>query len=280
MSKESRNPIIFFIATFVWTWTFYGFIVVGGHNPYEMPWMIFLVLGGMAPSLVGVVMVLLMRDKQERRDYWRRCFSLKRIGILWWLVILFIFPVIYGLSIVIDVAMGSSLPGMDLLKSLVANPVTIPFTAFLSFMSGPWSEEFGWRGYALDRIVKLFGVIPGSIVLGLVWAVWHLPLYFMPATWHGQMGFQFSGFWTFMLYSVGLSLIMTWIYLSTHRSILAGMLLHFTANFTAQLLAPSTESSEIVKMVLILTVGCIACMLMNRRKQTHLEFERASLLTK
>src|SRR5450759_3584491 len=124
------------------------------------------------------------------------------------------------------------MPGMKQFVSLMANPLMWPLAAFISFMSGPWSEEFGWRGYALDRFLQRFGVIRASIGLGLVWAVWHLPLYAMPLTWHSQMGFRLAGFPSFVALSVGLSLIMTWVYLSSDRSILSGMLLHFTSNFT------------------------------------------------
>jgi hypothetical protein len=67
------------------------------------------------------------------------------------------------------VYIGGELPGMEMLRNLIANPLTIPLAAFISFMSGPWSEEFGWRGFALDRIIKPLGVIPGTIVLGVVW---------------------------------------------------------------------------------------------------------------
>jgi membrane protease YdiL (CAAX protease family) len=269
MKKETRNLILFFLFTFAWTWAFYAPMAFGGHNPYEMPWLILLILGGMGPSLVGVAMVLLTCNREQRRDYWIRCFSLRRIGIRWWLIIFLIFPAIYGLSIAIDVAMGGQLPGMEMLRNLIANPLTIPLAAFISFMSGPWSEEFGWRGFALDRIIKPLGVIPGTIVLGVVWGVWHLPLYFMSNTWHGDMGFQLAGFWTFVLFNVGLSLIMTWVYLNTSLSILSGMLLHFTSNFTSQLIAPSSDRFEVVRMILLLAFGLAACAVMLRNRQTH-----------
>jgi membrane protease YdiL (CAAX protease family) len=45
------------------------------------------------------------------------------------------------------------MPGMKQFVSLMANPLMWPLAAFISFMSGPWSEEFGWRGYALDRFL-------------------------------------------------------------------------------------------------------------------------------
>ena len=43
-------------------------------------------------------------------------------------------------------------------------------------------EEIGWRGYALPRLAARFGFARGSILLGLIWACWHLPLFFIPGT--------------------------------------------------------------------------------------------------
>ena len=95
MNKQTKNLLIFFAVTFVWTWAFYIPIAAGGHNPYEMPWMILLIFGGMGPSVIGVSMVLFTLDKEARRDYWRRCFSFKRISGLWWAAIFLSFPAIY-----------------------------------------------------------------------------------------------------------------------------------------------------------------------------------------
>ena len=269
MRKETRNLVIFFVATFLWTWAFYIPIAVSGNSQFQMPWMILLILGGAGPSIVGIVMVFLTYDKEQRHDYWRRCFTLKRIGLLWWFVIFLIFPAIFAVSIAIDTAMGGSMPGIEQLKSLMANPITWPLAAFISFMSGPWSEEFGWRGYALEPLMKRFRIIPGTIVLGVIWAVWHLPLHFMSAGWHGQMGFKLAGFWLFIVFNVALSLIMTWVYLNTHRSILSAMLLHFTSNFTSQLMSPYSDRVEFLRVILMLVVGVIGCLFVSRIVQVQ-----------
>jgi uncharacterized protein len=255
MVKQTKNLILFLAATFLWTYAFYAPIAIGHHNTAQMPYTILLILGGMGPSVVGVGMVLLNRNKAERRDYFQRCFSLKRIGRGWWGVIFLIFPVLTALSIALDLVFGGYLPEFALLKTLIANPVSLPLVAFISFMSGPWSEEFGWRGYALDRIISRLGTLRGTLVLGVLWGVWHLPLYFMAGTWHGEMGFRLAGFWSFVVYQVGLSLIMTCVFLRTHRSIFSAMLVHFTSNFTSQLTTPASDSYEILRSLLILAAG-------------------------
>ncbi|GEM_PF-6431499 len=81
----------------------------------------------------------------------------------------------------------------------------------------------------------------------------------MPATWHGQMGFKLAGFWTFIAFNVGLSLLITWVYLNTQGSILVGMLMHFTSNFTSQLAAPSSDRVEVLRALLLLVLGLLGC---------------------
>ncbi len=267
MRKESRNLIIFFLLTFIWTWAFYAPLVITGNSPYQMPWMILLIAGGAGPSIIGLALVMRTYDKERRRDYLRRSFSVKQISWFWWGVVALIFPAILILSVVIDQALGGTMPGLKQLQSLLLNPLSLPMTIVLWFLSGPLSEEFGWRGYALDPIHERFGTLSGSLILGLIWAVWHLPLYFMSATWHSQMGFQLAGFWAFTAENVGLAMIMTWVYRSTNRSILSAICLHFAVNFLANLVLPVSNNIEILRAVLTLVVGIGVCVLLQRR--TH-----------
>jgi membrane protease YdiL (CAAX protease family) len=265
MNKETRNLILFFLATFAATWATYFTIVFKGWDPYTMPGMVFLLIGGSAPSWVAVLMVLFTYDKEQRRDYFRRSFSFKQIKLPYWAFILFAIPLLFAFIILLDVLTGDSLPGMTNLKAYIASPMIIPMALFMSFLSGPWSEEFGWRGYSLDPLLKRFGILRGSLILGIIWGIWHLPLFFMPQTWHGQMGFKFAGFWTFMLYSIGLAMMMTWVYVKTNRSILSAFMMHLVNNFTVNTVMPYSNNLEILRMVAMLALGLVLCILLERK---------------
>jgi uncharacterized protein len=251
----------------IWTFLFYAPLSITKISPYQMPGMILLILGGAGPSVIAVLLILFKFDKEERRAYWKSCFSIKNISIPMWFFIFLIFPLVFIFSIIINKMMGGAAPGMEQLNYFMLYPASIPFTLFISFMSGPWSEEFGWRGFALKPLIERFGNINGSVILGLIWGIWHLLLYFMPETWHGQMGFKFSGFWIFMISSVGLSFLMTWIFLKTNNSILSGLLMHFASNFTGQCLWPYDDRIEIINTSVIFFLGLI--LLLNYQKKNQ-----------
>jgi len=86
-------------------------------------------------------------------------------------------------------------------------------------------EEIGWRGYALPRLAARFGLARASILLGLIWACWHLPQFFIPeADTYGQ------SFFVYALQVTGLSVAMAWLYARTNGSLLLVMLLHSAVN--------------------------------------------------
>lgn len=259
MEKRLKNALIFFIISFVWTWAFYFSIVLFGLDPYQGIGMVLLICGGCSPTFAGIIMVLATGKKARILDFARRVYQARRIKLIWWLFIIFIFPIVFAAGIGLDLMLGGTLPEMINLKAIIASPLSWFPLVLLSFMSGPFSEEMGWRGFALDPLLNRFGFTRASVLLGLIWGAWHLPLYLMPQTWHGQMGFQFTGFWLFILMSIGLSAMMSWVYVNTKRSILSAMLMHLGSNFTGQLLADVSLNLELIRSLLILAAGIVIC---------------------
>jgi uncharacterized protein len=109
--------------------------------------------------------------------------------------------------------------------------------AFAStMMGGQAGEELGWRGYALPRLAARFGLGPASVVLGVIWALWHLPLFFAP------VGDTFGqSFPLYLLQVVAMSVTMAWVYSHTRGSLLPVMLLHAAVNNTKDIV-PSVDT--------------------------------------
>lgn len=250
--KKRSNLILFFVITLAWTWIC-GFIpVILGITGTPIGTFIFY-FGGGAPSVVGLFIVFLTYSRAERRDYFKRCFSLKYMGWKWPLIVFSIFSIISTVCIYIGVnILGYDMPGMDYIHVIIGNPLMVPLVILISFVSGPLNEEFGWRGYALDKLIVRFGFLKASFLLGFIWAIWHLAWYFTP----GQAQYnllQDSLFDALMMVPslMLLSVFVSFVYIKTKRSILAGALVHMFSNLLgSQLLSPySSEMSMLIRYV-------------------------------
>jgi membrane protease YdiL (CAAX protease family) len=131
---------------------------------------------------------------------------------------------------------------MAAIKLLVAAVYRLGTGSWPPFGSEPWyviaaaivistpvqaGEEIGWRGYALPRLAAYVGFARASLVLGLIWACWHLPLFFVPGI--GNYG---QSFLVFVVGGIALSVAMTWLYVNTRGSVLLAMLMHSAVNQT------------------------------------------------
>ena len=104
-------------------------------------------------------------------------------------------------------------------------------------------EELGWRGYALPRLARPFGLGRASIILGAIWATWHLPLFFAPGA--DKLGQSFP---VYFLGVTAVSVAMAWLYWKTGGSLLLVMLLHAAYNNTKDIV-PSAATAERVEPV-------------------------------
>jgi uncharacterized protein len=102
------------------------------------------------------------------------------------------------------------------------------------FFGGPLGEEIGWRGYALPKLLHDHSPFKASVLLGLVWGVWHAPLYAIAGTGQNEMlrsggSFPFL-FVAFVVWTIGLSVLFTWLYKLARGNLLVVILFHAAVN--------------------------------------------------
>ena len=260
--RSDRYLILFFVLTLSWTWIC-GFIpVIGGFTGTPMGTFVFY-FGGGAPSVVALFLVFFTYSKEKRKDYFYRCFSIKYMGWKWPLITICVFSAITILSLIIGVGiLGYDMPTMDFLHAIIKNPLMLPLVLLISLISGPLNEEFGWRGYALDKLLVRFGFLGASTILGFIWGIWHLAWYFTP----GQAQYnllQDSVFHAIMYIPsvMMLSVGVTFVYIKTKRSILAGALVHMFSNLVGSQLLSSytTEISVLIRYINVAFFAAIIC---------------------
>ncbi len=232
------SPWPYFILALGWSWLFWIPAAALGLDTSMTPGVILLTIGIFGPAVSAILLTCLTCDKQERRDYWDRLISFKRIGPKWCAIIIVIAPVYSALAILSGLVIKGNMPALDTAVGYVTHPLTIIPFALARMIYGPLPEEMGWRGYALDRLQRRWSALVSSLVLGVIWAIWHMPMFFMRGSLMSDVFPLWSTrFWVAM--GPGLltgSVVMTWIYNNTQRSTLAAILFHFMMNFTGEFL--------------------------------------------
>lgn len=224
--RRAGSLLKFFSLTYVMAWTCWvaaGSISSGPAS--DAPGraalaQALLLLGTFAPGLVALAMTGLAGGRAATRALLGRVFRWD-VGARW-----YVFAVGY-------------IPAIKLSVALVHRVVTGAWPRFgqdawyvmaAVIMISMWAqagEEIGWRGYALPRLADRFGLGPASVVLGTIWAIWHLPLFFFPGA--DTLGQSFP---LYLLQVTALSVAMAWLYWRTGGSLLLVMLLHAAVNNT------------------------------------------------
>ena len=193
MNNAIRFPIRFFIATFVWSWLLWIPLALCGQgviavSPKLLSGMTMpvAILGAFGP-LAGALFSLRKEQGKGSAIQYLRSFLDIRLG---WKAYVYPLLILGG-----STAIAWLLPefyGEERLPMLFPSVwIFIPYLVMMIFLGGG-QEEFGWRGYALPRLEERYGIWIANILLGIVWAFWHLPLWFIPGA--SQMYMNFGGF--------------------------------------------------------------------------------------
>lgn len=228
-AKESfikKRPLFsFFILAILISW-----VIALPSLLFGLPFKPFQTAGAYGP-LLAAVMVSAAMGGDELKSLFRRMTNL-RFGLGWYLLAIFGYVVLYGLV--------TRLSGAPLMQSL-ADKWTLIFTLYLpalftSYLINPIGEETGWTGFAVPHLQKRLSPWLSAVILGVVWAVWHLPAYFVPS----EMGaFNAIGFIFFVLSSIFIRIIWTWITNKSNGSAIVAILLHASSNAVSLALIPN-----------------------------------------
>jgi membrane protease YdiL (CAAX protease family) len=234
-----RHPLVsFFFIAYAGAWLVESPVVLSrtgtGLLPYTLPPVVVVVLIAGAtftgPTLSAFVMVRVTEGKEGPKRLLRR-YVLWRVKLRWYLFVLLVIP-------------ASEVLGAIVLPGVLASyqPVTLglvvgyPLAFVATFvLGGPLGEEPGWRGFALPRLQAARGPLAGSLLLGVLWGAWHLPLFW-------------SGVWTpptvanivmFFVMTTALTVVITWVFNNANGSLLITMLMHASFNtFANKVVAP------------------------------------------
>lgn len=212
----ARHPLTaFFIMAFVLAWLAVAPLIVDPTLSVE-PFQIAGALAG--PTLAAVVVTAVTGGRPALAEFFG-AYGRWRAGWGWWLL------VVFGALLALTLVAGLVVDGAVLSTFFLGLGLILPaylVTLVLGVILGPLWEEPGWRGFALPRLQARFGPLAGTLIVGVLWALWRLPGYLG--------GWMTAGPAALLVSSVGLSVLMTWIYNNTGGSVLLMILLHASSN--------------------------------------------------
>lgn len=239
MNSNSRStaPYWYLCITLAWTWLCWFGAVLTGQHFLEFPANILSLLGFLGPLAVAAVMVKLGYWDRSLKEFMKSCFDLRRLGLRWIIFILVLVVVLVGVPLLI---LGI-LSGKSLAELINLTPT---FLLIPGVLAGAL-EEPGWRGYAQEALQRRASVLSSSLVIGLFWALWHWPLFFLSGYYHASLGFGSSAFWFFNLSILVGSVIYGWLYNRAGRVAAAAVFYHALGNLGRIVFAVEDSGLEI-----------------------------------
>ncbi len=223
----ARHPLgSFFVLAFAFTWFFWWLAVFearGLISPLPVPAQ---ALGAFGPLVAAVVLTAREGGRAELRLLLRRI-TRWRVAPGWYGVVLLGPVALYLASMALEVVLGGRPPSLGALVG--ALPTVLIYAAYMVIFVA-LGEEVGWRGYALPALQTRYGALISSVILGTMWALWHLPLFFNPDLFYSDLPFIVQ-----LAIQVAWAILFTWVFNSTGGSVFMAILLHAVLNASGQL---------------------------------------------
>ena len=249
-ARLQHAPLLgFFVLTFAWSW---GCWALSPAIRPQLPWLatVLMFAGSFGPSLAAFVVVASTRPAEGLRAWLSGCLQW-RIGWGWWAFAALLPLTVMLLAAGLHVAMGGDIATSPASGHLLMTIVNLPLVLLLG---GPLGEEFGWRGYALPVLQDRLGWRAASVGLGLVWGLWHLPLFFIDGTAQALVPPAL-----FLLSVVAMSVVFAWLANRTAGSVLVALLFHTAINFWPSVVPVlPTESGDRAYAFVVATLVLLA----------------------
>jgi membrane protease YdiL (CAAX protease family) len=248
--RISRSSlVIFFLLAYGITWGL-SVLATKGLLPFPIPPLLMnmsAILLHYGPSIAAIIMAGIVGGRSGVHALLGKL-GRWRVGLGWYLVV-FLLPVLLRLaSVGIDVLLGGKLPPFFSSASVPSgNPLLLlPVVFLIVFFQAGLAEEIGWRGYGLPGLQQRYSALTASLILGVIWALWHFSPFNFDTVWPYAFWFFFN--------VIPFTILVTWIYNNTRESLLLVTLFHTASNVSDWIVptAPTLTNSTGIRPFIIL----------------------------
>lgn len=205
------------------------FAMQGNYRLTER-YIVILAIASFGPSIAAIIVTGIIEGWAGVKSLLGRLFQWRVSGRVY-LAVFFIFPLLFFIGYqLLGIKASDNETFLVFLTLVVAAPINSIIAAVISGV-GPLGEELGWRGFMLPRLLKRHGDFSSSVIIGLIWALWHLPVFLFPE-WRGEIPIALP----ILLYSFGtiaIAVVMTKLYHWSRGSVLIAILFHGIVNYMA-----------------------------------------------
>lgn len=230
-----HSLVIGIVLMFLLTWPV--MFASSGVLPFNVPFILGLA-AGWGVSIAALIMTAVTLGGKAVISLLRR-FLLWRVSWRWYAVALLLYPAIQGTSVTIKTALAGVPPDFSTVvaHSIFGSAALLPIFVLPFFLTDAITngEELGWRGYVLPRLQASHSALVSSLILGVIWALWHIPQFIAPGNTSPAL--------MFLLKILADSVLYTWLYKNTRGSLLLATLFHASGNTGAVFLPVATSVS-------------------------------------
>lgn len=236
-SAGTAPAILAFIGlAFVFSW---GAGLAGAMIRPDLPLLgaALLTLAGFGPSLAGAATVGVFGGRGALREWIGRCIN-RRVSWRWLFAAFVVPPALMVCALGVHMALGAEWPSFPAVHHIT---LAIANFGLVLLVGGPLGEEFGWRGYLTPALTRRMNWRMASLLIGIVWGVWHLPLFVLAGTVQSQMAIP-----VFLVNVLAGAVLFGWLFERSGGSLLPALVLHTSLNAWAGLLAivPTAETQR------------------------------------
>jgi membrane protease YdiL (CAAX protease family) len=228
---ENKIPVRFFVFTFCWSWIFWGIaILLGQGNSQNITFpsteiiFVLMIIGVFGPAIGAIISIYTIEGKSSIKIFFKQFLSLNFGWKTWTSIFLIIGCAHFVVWIIPEVF------GEDRIQTHLPSIYIFPIYILIMIFFGGGQEEIGWQGYILPHLENKFGLIIGGLFLGIIWGIWHLPLWIIPGSTQ-----VFTNFYGFILLTIGYSYLFSWIIYKSGKRLFSGLVVHGVANAFAAL---------------------------------------------